>query len=112
MLPPGLLQLADVVYDVRGIIQLSGQELRHAGGRYPEQINGIKVGRRCRELHFLHAAGWRSPDGARVGSYIIHYADEREQVIPIVYGEDVRDWNGSSRLRGHQVPLAGGGAIP
>jgi hypothetical protein len=95
MLPPGLLQLADTVFDVRGIIQLSGIDLRNAGGRYPEQINGIKVGQNCRRLHFLHATGWQSPDGTRVGSYVVHYAGEEEQVIPIVYGEDVRDWNGS-----------------
>jgi hypothetical protein len=96
MLPPGLLQLADVVFDVRGIIQLSGLDLRSAGGRYPEQINGIKVDKLCRQLHFLHAAGWQSPNGTRVGSYIVHYADEQEQVIPIVYGEDIRDWNGNN----------------
>jgi hypothetical protein len=96
MLPPGLLQLADVVFDVRGIVQLAGLNLENAGGKYPRQINGIKISQTCRELHFLQAAGWQSPDGTRVGSYIVHYADESEQVIPIVYGADVRDWNGSS----------------
>lgn len=96
VLPPGLLQLADVVYDVRGLIQLSGGDLRKAGGHYPEQINGIKVGQRCRQLHFLQAAGWHSPDGTRLGSYVIHYSDGSEQIVPIVYGENVRDWNGSS----------------
>jgi hypothetical protein len=96
MLPPGLLQLADVVYDVRGLIQISGTDLRNAGGHYPEQINGIKVAQRCRQLHFLHAAGWRAPDGTRLGSYVIHYADQQEQVIPISYAEEVRDWNGSN----------------
>jgi hypothetical protein len=96
MLPPGLLQLADVIYDVRGIIQLSGIELRRVKGQYPRQINGIRVGKLCRRLHFLHAAGWRSPDGTRLGNYVVHYADEQELVIPIIYGEDVRDWNGSN----------------
>jgi hypothetical protein len=101
VLPPGLLQLADGVFDVRGIIQLSGIELRKRRSQnpelqYPEQINGIKVGRLCRQLHFLHAAGWHSEDGTRLGSYVVHYADGQEQIIPIVYGEDVRDWNGSS----------------
>jgi hypothetical protein len=96
VLPPGLLQLADGVFDVRGIIQLSGLELRKRKGRYPEQINGIKVGKVCRQLHFLQAAGWHSEDGTRLGSYVVHYADGQEQIIPIVYGEDVRDWNSSS----------------
>ena len=100
MLPPGLLQLAGTVFDVRGIIQLSGRDLRNAGGKYPQQINGIRIGRKARQLHFLQAAGWRSPDGTRIGSYLVHYANQQEraraQTIPIVYGEDVRDWNGSS----------------
>ena len=96
VLPPGLLQLADVVYDVRGIIQLSGTDLRKAGGHYPEQINGIKVGQRCRQLHFLQAAGWHSPEGTRLAAYAVDYGDGSDQVIPIVYGEDVRDWNGSN----------------
>jgi hypothetical protein len=96
MLPPGLLQLADVVFDVRGIIQLSGLDLNRAGGKYPEQISGIRIGRSCRQLHFLQAAGWHSPEGARIGSYVVYYEDGQEQVIPIVYGEDVRDWNGSN----------------
>jgi hypothetical protein len=98
MLPPGLLQLAGAVYDVRGLIQLSGLDLRNAGGHYPKQITGIKIGKTCRQLHFLHAAGWQSPDGTLIGSYIIHYAGEQEQVIPIVYGEQVRDWNGSKDM--------------
>jgi len=98
LLPPGLLQLADVVYDVRGIIQLSGTELRKGGGHYPEQINGIRIGQKSRELQFLHATGWHSRDGTHVGSYVVHYDDGSVQVIPIVYGEDVRDWNGSNDM--------------
>jgi len=98
MLPPGLLQLANEVFDVRGIVQLSGIELRKARGEYPEQISGIRIARRCRQLHFIHAAGWHSPDGTRVGTYVVHYAGEQQQVIPIIYGEDVRDWNGSNDM--------------
>jgi hypothetical protein len=36
------------------------------------------------------------PRGYRLGAYVVHYADGQEHVIPIVYGEDVRDWNGSN----------------
>jgi hypothetical protein len=28
-----------------------------------------------------------------VGAYVVHYRNGVEQPIPIVYGEDVRDWN-------------------
>jgi type II secretory pathway pseudopilin PulG len=100
MLAPGLLELAGAVFDVRGIIQLSGRDLRNAGGRYPEQINGIRIEKRCRQFHFLQACGWHSPDATQVGSYLVHYAGQKEVVIPIVYGEDVRDWNGSNDMVG------------
>lgn len=96
MLPPGLLDLGGTVFDVRGIVQLAGLDLRRAGGKYPQQINGIRVGRKCRQLHFLQAAGWHSPDGTQIGAFRVHYAAQPDQLIPIVYGQDVRDWNGSS----------------
>ncbi len=93
ILPSGLLQLSGVVFDVRGIVQVSGRELQNAGGRYPLMITGIRIGQTCRQLHFLHAAGWRASDGALLGQYVLHYANGQERSIPIVYGEDVRDWN-------------------
>lgn len=92
-LPPGLLQFGAVHFDVRGIVQLSGRRLEAAGGHYPKSVTGISVDQHCQSLHFLHAAGWRSPDGTRIGSYVIHYEDGQQQTIPIVYGEDVRDWS-------------------
>ena len=92
-LPPGLLQLAGQVFDVRGIVQLFGSELQKAGGQFPRQITGIKINQTCRQLHFLQAAAWKSPDGTTIGTYRLHYADGQDQVIPIVYGADLRDWN-------------------
>jgi hypothetical protein len=96
VLPSGLLLLGDTVFDVRGIVQLSGHKLYEAGGRYPRKISGIKVGQNCRQLHFLHAAGWRCAEGTRLGSYVVHCSNGQERAIPIVYGEDVRDWNARS----------------
>jgi hypothetical protein len=95
-LPSGLLQLGGVVFDVRGVVQLAGLDLLRAGGRFPQQISGIRIGQLCHQLHFLQAAGWPAHDGTRLGAYLIHYADGRTQAVPIVYGEDVRDWNAES----------------
>ncbi len=95
VLPPGLLQLGGVAFDVRGIVQVSGRELERTGARFPRQINGIRIDQICRQLHFLQATGWRAAEGTRVGTYVVHYADAQQQLIPIVYGEDVRDWNSS-----------------
>jgi hypothetical protein len=85
--------LGGQVFDVRGIVQLSGSELEKVGGQFPQQITGIKINQTCRQLHFLQAAGWRSTDGATIGNYRVHYADGQVLGIPIVYGADVRDWN-------------------
>jgi hypothetical protein len=92
-LPTGLLQLGGTAFDVRGIVQLAGKRLQNSGARYPQQISGIQIGQLCRQLHFLHGAGWSTRDGTPVGSYLVHYADGTETTIPIVYGQDVRDWN-------------------
>ena len=32
------------------------------------------------------------PDGTRIGRYTLHYEDGSREEIPIVYGQDVRDW--------------------
>jgi hypothetical protein len=64
-----------------------------AAGHYPKEITGIKVAQTCRLLHSLHAAGWSSPDDTQIGTYVVHYANGAKQLIPIVYGQDVRDWN-------------------
>ena len=96
VLPSGLLQLGGVVFDVRGIVQLSGRDLERAGGRYPRQISGVPVAQTCRQLHFLQAAGWRSPTGTTIATYRVYYTNGQTQTIPVVYGEDVRDWNANS----------------
>ena len=98
-LPTGLLQFGRVLFDVRGIVQLAGRQL-YGGGRYPPAVPGIKIGQTCSQLHFLQACGWSSPDGSAVGAYHVHYADGREDTIPIIYGEDVRDWNAGSDRSG------------
>jgi hypothetical protein len=92
-LPSGIQTFGGVEFDVRGIVQLSGQAAaRTLSVRFPTAIEGIAVGQPARRVHFLHAAGWSSPLGTVIGRYVAHYADGRTREIPIVYGEDVRDW--------------------
>ena len=111
ILPAGLLQLGDVAFDVRGIIQLSGQSLANSGGRFPPKISDIKVEQSCQKIHFLHATGWKVNDGTQVGSYILHYANGNTQEIPIVYGDNVRDWNAlndnSNKLKNGEIAWSG-----
>jgi WD40 repeat protein/tRNA A-37 threonylcarbamoyl transferase component Bud32/tetratricopeptide (TPR) repeat protein len=96
-LAQGLQTLAGIQFDVRGIVQLSGQALKTVEPEYPQSVSGILVGQRCRRIHWLQATGWGVPDGLQVGSYIIHYADGQQREIPIVYGKDIRDWLGDQQ---------------
>jgi hypothetical protein len=74
----------------------------------PERVEGIPVGRAFTRLHVLHGTLYGNgmvigqegqegdplyvADGTRIGQYTVRYEDGTTEVIPIVYGEDVRDW--------------------
>ncbi len=88
-LPRGVRRFGDIEFDVRGIVQLSGQHL--AADRFPKSVD-IAIRQKCRAVHFLHAAAWNTADGIYVGKFIFLYADKTKFAKPIVYGEDVRDW--------------------
>ncbi len=62
----------------------------------PGAVTGIPVGQKLARLHLLHAAADtgkpRGGDGTLIGQYTVHYADSATATIPIVYGQDVRNW--------------------
>ncbi|MDA1275125.1 MAG: AAA-like domain-containing protein [Verrucomicrobia bacterium] len=89
-LPIGLQELADVQFDVRGIVQLAGRHLWSAG--FPMDVKGIPVKRKAVRIHFLHATGWEEEDGTRIGSYVIHFEGGHRRWVPILYGQDVWNW--------------------
>ena len=91
VLPQGRRTFANVEFDVRGVIQLSGIEIKRMMPYFPERVSGMKVRQRCRHLHFLHTTGWKAPDGAQIGTFLIHYANGQRVEYPIRYGEHVRD---------------------
>jgi hypothetical protein len=93
-LPAGVQVLSDTEYDVRGIVQLSGKP--SFSKHFPARVNGIKIQQKCSRLHFLHAAGFGSlaDEGQQLGGYVIHFATNQMQLeVPIVYGQDLRDWH-------------------
>jgi hypothetical protein len=91
-LPRGLQQFNSVPFDVRGVIQLSGGALENSGGRFPPEITGIQVGRRCRKIHFLHGAAWSARAGTHIGSYVVHYVGGESREVKILFGQNVREW--------------------
>lgn len=91
-LPKGIQKLQNVQYDLRGIVQVSGQVFAARNKVFPEAVKGIKVGLKCQALCFLHASRWTEQNGTHIGSYVIHYANGQTKEVPILYGVDLRDW--------------------
>ena len=81
----------------------------------PEKVEGIQVDARFDKLHILQSTEFGEgagdvEDGTAIGAYVVHYADKTEETIPIVYGEDVRDWwdwKGRNELKRAKVAWRG-----
>lgn len=93
-IPLGISKFEDIDFDVRGVLQLSGQKIKAAGGEFPEDMKNITVDLKCARLHFLHAASWGAfaEKGTKIGAFIVHHIDGSEREIPLVAGEDLGDW--------------------
>lgn len=88
-----------------GVIQLGSRLLP---AEKPKKVEGIKVGHACAKVHILHATGYGNgstigqegkdgdplfiADGTTIAEYKIRYEDGKTATIPVVYGQDVRDW--------------------
>jgi WD40 repeat protein len=84
--------LAGIPFDIRGVIQLDGGALQRSAREFPAVVQAIAVGQPAARLHFLQGTGWQTRDGTPIGFYQVHYSDGSLERIPIIYGEDVRDW--------------------
>ncbi len=90
-LPRGRQTFAGTEFDVRGLVQLAGQEIADYGADlYPVRLGEIPVERWVQRLHFLHGTVSEVPDGVRIGSYRVFYNTGRECEVPIVFGRNVR----------------------
>jgi len=78
-----------------------GESLVQLGSRrvsnFPEKVEGITVDKAAAKVYVLHAtqcggASFGAPDGTRIGEYAVHFDDGSQESIPIVCGEDLRDW--------------------
>ncbi len=92
-LPRGIQTLDGVTFDVRGVVQLSGRQAeRELRVQFPQAVQDIPVQQVAEKIHLLHACGWPAAPGTQLGAYLIHYSNGQVNSIPIVYGDDVRDW--------------------
>jgi beta-lactamase regulating signal transducer with metallopeptidase domain len=79
---------------LEGVPFVIGKSLLQLGSRIdkPDQIQGIKVGRKLNKLHILHATGYSMDDDSQIAEYTVNYEDGTSVTIPVVYGKDVLDW--------------------
>jgi hypothetical protein len=84
----GKQKLGGMEFDIAGVMQLGSSRLDNK----PEKIEGIKVGRTVKKLHFLHATGYQTEADTVVAKYVIRYADKTTAEAEVVYGRDVVDW--------------------
>ena len=97
---PGKQKLGDIEFKIGdGVIQLGSRMVKDD----PERVEGIKVGQKFLKLHIIHACGYGGgpniegttahvADDTTIGEYKVTYDDKSTESIPIVYGQDVRDW--------------------
>jgi len=91
-LPRGVQRIGNIDYDLRGVVQVSGQQLVTAKRDFPETVKGMRVRLKCQKLCFLGATQWSEDRGVQIGTYVVHYINGDKEEIPIRYGMDVRDW--------------------
>ncbi|MDA1277899.1 MAG: hypothetical protein O2960_28210, partial [Verrucomicrobia bacterium] len=94
---PSPLEVNDgVQFKVTGLVQLAGLAANPITSRLPDRVTGIKVQRKCRRIHFLHAAGpgGRPDEGTRIGSYLVRFSNGESIELPIIYGKNLRSWWG------------------
>ena len=88
-LPKGKQKFEGYEFEIGdGLLQLGSSMVE----KRPTKIEGIKIGRTLKHLHFLHGTGYSAEDDAVIAKYIINYEDKTTAEIPIVYGKDVVDW--------------------
>jgi hypothetical protein len=89
----------------KGAIQLGSKLLAKD---VPTKVDGIKVGKSCAKIHIVHATQFGNgqaigkegkegdplfiADGTTIAEYKVKYDDGTTASIPVVYGQDVRDW--------------------
>jgi WD40 repeat protein/serine/threonine protein kinase/tetratricopeptide (TPR) repeat protein len=114
-IPHGRVLLGGVEFDVRGLVQLSSPSFGARPISYPARVSNIRLGRKCRRLHFLHATGWSQLEGVRIGEYTMHFEDGSTQALRLIYGEDLRDWGAAwtdHKTQAKSASVAWKGDIP
>ena len=93
---------------IDGVMQLTSENREH----FPKSIEGIPIDKTFSKIYFFHSTQGSADlaDGTLIGKYIVHFENSTDATIPIVVGEDVRDWwnvDRSKKLKRGRVAWVG-----
>jgi hypothetical protein len=94
-LPKGEQTLQEVKFKIAdGLLQLGSPRLKEPK---PDRVDGIQVGKAVAKLHILHATQYPGgegvvPDDTEIAKYEVHYEGGGTETIPVIQGQDVRNW--------------------
>jgi tetratricopeptide (TPR) repeat protein len=95
-----------VEFDIRGSVGVYGRGAEMEGlPPSPRSIVGIPIRQRASRLHIIQFAAWEELNATEIGSYIFHFANGQTEKIPIVYGENIREFNKSAPVPHAQILL-------
>jgi hypothetical protein len=85
-LPRGRQLQRDVPFEIDRAIVLRGSMLPQDKS-LPQEVRGIRVGRKVAGLYFLHCFSYPAQDREQF-RYVLHFADGTLQEIPVISGEE------------------------
>lgn len=85
--PRGLVELAGVKFDVRGLIQLASAT--QLVGEFPREVRGIPAGCSGKTLHALLSGGWGAPAGDLTAQIVLHYEDGETRELDVRWGTGI-----------------------
>ena len=91
--PVGFIRFDNQLFDARGLIQLSSTQMETQLFLFPKRVSLTAPAFKATRIHFLHGTVWPAPDGTHIADYVLHYSDHQQHVFPVLYGNDLRDWN-------------------
>ena len=104
----GIQTLANVQFDIRGVVELFSINNAQRGKVRPEKVSGIRVGQRCSKLHFLHTGecvDWKEQELANL---LVHYANGKAMPLPIIANVHLSDeWGGGSGAKEAEIAWIG-----
>ena len=87
-LPSGVHTFGGVPFDVQGIIQIAGADMATVHKRFPAEVDGIQINRKCAQFYVFHGTHWvyRHDFGKTVARLRLHYADDSTRDIEMKIG--------------------------